>query len=117
MQHGLCMDRDHLYARADQRLDTMIQEGFLEEVRALLDMGYDRTLPSMSGLGYRELAAHLDGALPLADAIESAKNMTHDFIRRQNTWFHGHDTGIQWHDVETLDTAEVIDNSRHWLEA
>ena len=117
MQHGLCMERDQLYARADQRLDNMMHSGFLEEVRTLLDMGYDRTLPSMSGLGYRELASNLLESLPLEDAIENAKNATHDFIRRQNTWFRGHDSGIHWHQVETLNTTEILDISRHWLEA
>ena len=116
IQYGLCLERDRLYQRADQRFEQMMQQGFLDEVRYLLDLGYNRTLPSMSGLGYRELAAHLLDSLPLDEAIASAKNATHDFIRRQITWFRGHDSGIQWHDAETLNVAQFIDDCQRWLE-
>lgn len=116
LQYGLRLARDRLYDRADQRFDQMVQQGFVDEVRQLLDMGYNRKLPSMSGLGYRELAAHLLDGLPLDEAVTAAKNATHDFIRRQITWFRGHDSGIHWHDVETLNVAGLIESSGGWLE-
>ena len=80
----------------------MIDAGFVEEVRALLQAGYSRDLPSMSGLGYRELAAHLLDDLPLDEAIQQAKFATHDYIRRQLTWFRGHDSGIRWQDAASF---------------
>lgn len=94
----------------------MMQLGFLEEVRRLLDMGYTRTLPSMSGLGYRELAAHVLDGVPLDNAITLTKHATHDFIRRQLTWFRGHDQGILWHNRELMDTNALIAEIARWLQ-
>lgn len=116
LQLGLEMDRQRLYERADMRVDQMMAAGFLDEVRRLLEMDYNRNLPSMSGLGYKELVAHLVDGLSLDEAVANTKTATHDFIRRQYTWFHGHDTGIRWHDAETLDPAAVIAFCRRWLE-
>ena len=116
-QLGLEMERQQLYDRADQRVDQMMTAGFLQEVSKLLEMNYNRTLPSMSGLGYKELVTHLVDDLPLDEAVANTKTATHDFIRRQYTWFHGHDTGIRWHDVETLDTDKIIVECQRWLEA
>lgn len=101
LQHGLTMERERLYQRADARIEDMLRAGFLEEVRQLLAMGYTRDLPAMSGLGYRELAGFLAGETTLEAAITATQSATRDFIRRQYTWFRGHSTGITWHDVET----------------
>ncbi|MBN8634770.1 MAG: tRNA (adenosine(37)-N6)-dimethylallyltransferase MiaA [Anaerolineae bacterium] len=109
IQHyGLMLERERLYERADQRVDAMLAAGFLDEVHRLLAAGYDRTLPSMSGLGYRELAAHLLDGLPLAEAVTLTKNATHDFIRRQLTWFRGHDPGILWHNRDSVDIDALL---------
>ncbi len=113
--YGLTLDRDQLYARADARLDQMMAEGFLDEVRELLASGYNPVLPSMSGLGYRQLADHLLGSLTFDDAVVATRNATHDFIRRQYTWFRGHDHQIVWHNVETLSPATVTDEVKSWL--
>ncbi|NWF68877.1 MAG: tRNA (adenosine(37)-N6)-dimethylallyltransferase MiaA [Chloroflexi bacterium] len=101
-------ERAQVYARADARVDTMIAAGFVAEVRRLLDLGYARTLPAMSGLGYAHLAAHLLDGLPLTDAVAKTKNDTHDFIRRQYTWFRGHDLGTLWHNGEALSVAVLL---------
>ncbi|NWG15647.1 MAG: tRNA (adenosine(37)-N6)-dimethylallyltransferase MiaA [Chloroflexi bacterium] len=115
LQYGLTLDRAELYARADRRVDEMMAAGFLEEVKDLFARGYSRWLPSMSGLGYRQLAAHvLDGAT-LDSSITATKHATHDFIRRQYTWFRGHDTGILWHNMEKTNTALMIETIRQWL--
>lgn len=116
LQYGLQLEREKLYERADQRLNLMMAAGFLEEVRCLLDMGYNRKLPAMSGLGYRELASHLIDGIPLTEAITATANATHDFIRRQYTWFRGHDNGIIWLDVEQLNVTVVRESIAHWLE-
>ena len=112
LQIGLQLERSALHQRADRRLEAMIDAGFVEEVRTLLQAGYSRDLPSMSGLGYRELAAHLLDDLPLDEAIQSAKYATHDFIRRQLTWFRGHDSGIRWHDAASLQPGALITELR-----
>ncbi len=114
-QIGLTLARERLYARADQRFDAMMAAGLLDEVRGLLARGYDRRLPSMSGLGYAELTAHLLDGEPLAESIQRAKHNTHDFIRRQYTWFHGHDDGIAWHEADALEAEALIRDLRAWL--
>lgn len=108
--HGLTLDRDELYAQADRRVDQMIEQGFVDEVDRLLSMGYARTLPSMSGLGYREIAASLAGEIPLEQAILLTKNATHDFIRRQYTWFRKMGERVMWHNVRQVDI-------HNWAEA
>ena len=100
---GLRLDRALLYPRVDKRVDKMIEAGFVNEVRRVLAMRFDRHLPSLSGLGYLEIAAHLLDGQPLDAAIERTKFSTHEFIRRQDVWFRGHDNGILWHNVDQLD--------------
>ena len=104
---GLQLPREVLYPRVDARVERMVADGFVDEVARLLDMGYDRKLPSMSGLGYRELAAHLLDGAALDEAIERAKFQTHDFIRRQDVWFRGHDNGIVWHNAAQADSGNL----------
>jgi tRNA dimethylallyltransferase len=116
MKHiGLTMEREHLYQQADQRVDMMMQEGFLQEVERLLNAGYSQKLPSMSGLGYAELTAYVLGELQLEEAVTRTKHNTHDFIRRQYTWFRGHDPGILWHNISNKRFEIIFDIVDHWL--
>jgi tRNA dimethylallyltransferase len=101
LQIGLTMEREALYARADARVDAMIEAGLVEEVRALLDKGYDWSLPSMSGLGYSQLKPYFEGEATLEEAIERIKLDTHDFIRRQYTWFRPNSPRIHWIDAQS----------------
>ncbi len=117
MRHlGLTGERSTLYARADQRVDEMMTAGFVEEVNELLKRGYDPRLPSMSGLGYSQLASHLQHGTPVEQAILETKHATHDFIRRQLTWFRGHDPGIMWHNIEMLDRSALLADTLRWLQ-
>lgn len=113
---GLKMEREELYAQADKRVDMMIAEGFVDEVKMLINKGYAPALPSMSALGYREIATYLEGNITLAEAVELTKNSTHDFIRRQEIWFRGHDNGILWHNVTEIDINTVLKNTELWLQ-
>jgi len=113
---GLKLDRNILYPRVDKRVDTMIEQGFIEEIQKLLDMGYSRTLPSMTGLGYLEIAEYLLDEEPLDEAVQKTKFSTHHFIRRQDVWFRGHDNGILWHNVEELDVNIIEQSICDWLE-
>lgn len=113
-QCGLTMARERLYARADQRLEGMLAQGFLEEVKALLQMGYNPSLPAMSALGYVQLATHLLGNCTLDEALVATRQATRDFIRRQYTWFRGHDTGILWFDSETTSADVLIELIAAW---
>ncbi|MFN2188918.1 MAG: tRNA (adenosine(37)-N6)-dimethylallyltransferase MiaA [Candidatus Promineifilaceae bacterium] len=99
MQIGLAANREQLHARVDIRVNSMIGRGLLEEVKALRDQGYERHLSSMSGLGYRQLYAYLDGELTLEEAVERIKFESHRFIRQQANWFRQDDTAINWFEV------------------
>lgn len=79
--------REHLYTNIDKRVDIMLDEGLLEEVTRLKNMGYNRNLVSMQGLGYKELLEFLDGDISLEEAIYKIKRDTRHFAKRQLTWF------------------------------
>lgn len=80
-------DRARLYARIEQRIDEMLEEGLLEEVKVLKEMGLKRGMVSMQGLGYKELLAYLDGECTLEEAVDQIKKDTRHFAKRQITWF------------------------------
>lgn len=79
--------RDLLYERIDRRVDEMMEQGLLDEVKRLKSMGYHRGMVSMQGLGYKEILAYLDGEYPLDEAVRILKRDTRHFAKRQLTWF------------------------------
>lgn len=80
-------DRAHLYANIDKRVDLMIEQGLVDEVRKLMDMGFHRDMVSMQGLGYKEIMDYLDGKTTLDEAVYIIKRETRHFAKRQLTWF------------------------------
>ena len=80
-------DRKTVYERIDRRVDIMIEQGLLEEVQKLKDMGYHKKMVSMQGLGYKEILDYLEGAYSLEEAIYIIKRETRHFAKRQLTWF------------------------------
>ena len=80
-------DRETLYAACDARVDGMVAHGALDEVRALLARDLDPALPALKAVGVRELAAHLDHRLTLAEATDAMKQATRNYAKRQLTWF------------------------------
>jgi len=97
---GLTTDRAELYRRIDLRVDRMIEQGLVEEVEKLVNMGYNFNLPAMSGIGYKQIGMFLRSELTLASAIEQIKFETHRFVRHQYSWFHLKDDRIQWFDTQ-----------------
>ncbi|MBI2954734.1 MAG: tRNA (adenosine(37)-N6)-dimethylallyltransferase MiaA, partial [Chloroflexi bacterium] len=93
---GLTCGRDELYRRIDERVDWQISEGLVNETQRLVAMGYGYNLPSMSGLGYRQIGMYLRGEVTLEAAIQLVKNDTHRFARQQYTWFRLDDPKIRW---------------------
>ena len=93
---GLTLPREELYRRIDQRVDRMMEAGWLDEVRCLLERGVTAEQPSMSSVGYRELAAFLQGETSLEDAVRNIKSHTRQFARRQSAWFRLSDPRIRW---------------------
>ena len=80
-------DRDHLYERINQRVEQMLAEGLVEEVQKLKEMGYEKTMVSMQGLGYKEILDYLEGNCSLEEAVYRIKRDTRHFAKRQLTWF------------------------------
>jgi tRNA dimethylallyltransferase len=115
LKYVLTMDREALYERADRRVDAMIEAGFVEEVRRLLEMGYSRKLPSMSGLGYAQIAAHLEDGVSLDTAIAETKIATHKFIRHQYTWFRKYNRDDLWHNMQEIRTRDLLNEIVRWL--
>ena len=103
-------DRKILYDRINRRVDLMLEQGLAEEVKHLLDSGYDRNLVSMQGLGYKEIAAYLAGEISMSDAAEAIKRDTRRFAKRQLTWFRREKTVtfINYEDFDN-DTEQMID--------
>lgn len=95
---GRALSREELYARIDSRVDAMIRGGFVDEVQRLREMGYARDLPSMSGIGYGDIASHLDAEMTLDEAVRRTKVGTHRLARHQNAWFKQSDERIHWLD-------------------
>jgi tRNA dimethylallyltransferase len=96
---GLTRDRSELYGRIDRRVDKMIQRGLVEEVDGLLKRGYSPSLPSMSGIGYKQIRQFLRGEMTLPEAIDKTKYETHRLARHQYAWFRLSDDKIRWFDV------------------
>lgn len=96
---GLSMERQQLYKRVDQRVDKMMEEGLLDEVKNLLDQGIHAESVSMQALGYKEVAGYLLGEYDLKTCIHLLKRNTRRFAKRQLTWFK-RDKNIKWFDLE-----------------
>ena len=84
---GLIMPREDIYARIDRRVDQMVAEGLLEEVRSLLARGYGAELKSMQSIGYRHMADHLIKGVDWAETLRLLKRDTRRYAKRQLTWF------------------------------
>ncbi len=114
---GLNRPRPELYKRVDDRILAMLDQGFIEEVRALRDSGLSADLPTLSAIGYREICAYLDGQMSLEEAVTRMKRLTRDYIRRQANWFKSDDPNIHWIQAgpEALPQAiSVLEKSDCW---
>ncbi len=79
--------RELLYERIEKRIDEMLEEGLVEEVKGLKERGFTKDMVSMQGLGYKEILDYLDGNLTLEEAVYILKRDTRHFAKRQLTWF------------------------------
>jgi tRNA dimethylallyltransferase len=104
---GLRMERPALYAHLDARCQRMIDEGLVDEVRALWQRGFGPDLPPLRSIGYREVGEHLRGRRDLASAIAAMQRATRQFAKRQLTWFRG-DPTVQWQDADRVDVGRIV---------
>ena len=104
---GLTLERDALYRRVDARVDDMLRAGWVGEVERLLARGYGVDLPSMSSIGYREIADHLSGGPSLDETAREIERRTRRLARQQYAWFRLDDERIRWFDAqpEGIDAA------------
>jgi tRNA dimethylallyltransferase len=111
---GLKMDREKLYRRIEERVDRMIERGFLEEVRGLLEMGYGPQLKPMQGLGYKQLIRFIRKEIGWDEAIRQIKRDTRHYAKRQWTWFQA-DPEVCWRD-QSLDRERTFDEVTSFLQ-
>lgn len=100
----LNMNRERLYNRIDKRIDLMLEQGLVDEVKRLYPR-YDRNLVSMQGLGYKEIIAYLEGECTLDEAVYILKRDTRHFAKRQLTWFKHQCSGI-WVDMDKFNDSK-----------
>jgi len=107
---GLAADRSALYEAIENRVDAMIRDGLVEEVRALLEEGFPPSLKPLRSLGYRHMAAYLAGEYSLDEAVALMKRDTRRYAKRQLTWFN-QDPEIKW--IEYPENVAIIVRNAH----
>ena len=105
---GLTRPREDLYRRIDQRIERMLAQGLVDEVRGLLAAGYDPNLPALTGIGYRQIVDYLEGRCTLEEAVRAIRKATRRYVRHQYNWFRLDDERIWWVDVSAPGAEERI---------
>ena len=112
---GLTRDRAELYDRINLRVDILMEQGLLQEVEGLFNMGLTEENISMKGIGYKELIQHLKGEYSLEEAIDKVKQNTRRYAKRQLTWFRRYDQ-MQWFDLSTYNSGnDALEDMLSWL--
>jgi len=106
-QFGLDWKREVLYNNIDKRVDEMIQDGLVDEVKSILEMGYSPELNSLNTVGYKEIISYLNGEYDIERAIELIKRNTRRFAKRQLTWFRK-DENIKWFAINDKNEIPLI---------
>ena len=101
----LNVPRELLYERIDKRVDEMLEDGLVEEVKRLKEEGCTRGMVSMQGLGYKEILAYLEGEYSLEEAVRILKRDTRHFAKRQLTWFR-RERDVIWVNKDEFDYRE-----------
>ena len=104
VKYGLMRDREQLFARINARVDKMMQEGLMEEVKRVYPL---RHLNSLNTVGYKELFKVLDGEWELPMAVERIKKNTRVYAKKQMTWYK-HDADIHWLNADLMNTQEML---------
>ena len=114
---GLAVERSVLHRRVLDRLDRMLANGWVKEIETLLEAGYSADDRALSGIGYRQMIAHLAGEYDLDEAVRLTAVATNRLIRHQNNWFKQGDTRINWFDMTNdpeVRTKLAIEAARIW---
>lgn len=116
LQIGLSMPRELLYQRIDERIDLMLANELVEEVRELLGKGHSLDTPSMSAIGYKQIGRALLKITSMDDAVQEMRKLTRQFVRRQANWFKADDPNINWFDVDDGVAKSVIKKVKKFLQ-
>ena len=112
---GLTRDRAELYDRVNRRVDILMDEGLLDEVKGLMGMGLTQENISMKGIGYKEVMDHLDGRCSLEDAVDTIKKNTRHYAKKQLTWFRRYDK-MKWFVISEYNNDEdAFEGMKEWL--
>ena len=111
---GLTTNRDSLYKRIDDRVDKMVDDGLLDEVKSVYQK-YGKTKALSTGIGYKEIISFLDGDISLDEAIEKIKTNSRHYAKRQYTWFNNQ-MDIKWFDVDYNDFNNTIKDVEDYIE-
>ena len=113
---GLTRDREELYRRINERVDALLQQGLLEEVKGLLDRGLSESDISMKGIGYKEIIGYYRGEYPLMEAVRLVKKNTRRYAKRQLTWFRRYKE-MKWFNISEYGSEEsCLEDIFLWLE-
>ncbi len=107
LQIGIQVSKEELGKRIDSRVDKQIKDGLVKETKNLVDQGFGWNLPSMSGIGYKQVGYYLRGEMSLEEAIDILKRDTKRYAKRQATWFK-RDKRIKWMPNTDLDLAKPV---------
>ncbi len=103
----LTMDREKLYERINKRVDLMVNEGLIDEVKRLRDMGLTKDMQSMKGIGYKEILMYLNEEISYEEAIYLIKKGSRNYAKRQLTWFRK-DPRVKWIDKDNFSNDHEV---------
>jgi tRNA dimethylallyltransferase len=113
---GLTMDRGLLYNRINRRVDKMFEAGLIDEVKKLREMGYNKNMTSMQGIGYKEIFDYFDNKCTIEETKDIIKQSSRRYAKRQLTWFR-RDEKIYWVEVDRFESFnEIIHNITNYIE-
>ena len=104
---GISRERKELYQRINKRVEAIFAQGFVDEVKTLLENGYTENLNSMQAIGYKETVVYLNNERSLAETIELIKKNTRRFAKRQLSWFR-QDKRINWLSLDNEETPREV---------
>ena len=112
---GLSVNPDALNTRIEARVDHMVEQGLVEEVKMLLSSGFREGITAPQAIGYKEIVNAIDGRISLSEAIDQIKQATRRYAKRQRTWFRK-DTRINWVNADSGDADAIATNAQQFID-
>lgn len=106
---GLAMDRRQLHERIESRLEAMFANGWVAEVKGMIESGNVGDLPALDSIGYKEIVAYLQRSVSWCECLSRIRARTHRLVRTQYNWFNPNDDRIGWYDLSVQSVDEIVD--------